>query len=445
VADVSPGIFARQPMPLSVYVCQYTFVSQCVVCGFRRQRYSSTIRWKIGPVAMHDTNDKRLPTTPSKMQRLTEARVDSKIPRGSVTLTHAPVVQHKLPPTSHAGSNCYSCEDRPQESEVHQEAVLKTSDDCFSYVSHMADDIAKMSRIGKKSWDLKYFSAVSKGPFACFLFFRSTLRLAGHLQKARATVALCQRAGEKTHQPTTMANTVARTATQQVTARGEPLRANHDDDSIGSNCKNAVTNASAVAGTPKLDFLCTVLEFDGHFNKTNSPVTTIDWKTIENFKSSVDDRLASPSCSSAMASRDDDSSSSCENRGDVNVKRCISPSTHPMPSKPCLFEPSLGRPLPRPPMLPSSLYSTDKKRKLEEYENDGNSNAISAHQHPNTFHCKAKVYLPSGKSLDIVAPTIVPEKKRGVVTYQRCTDLRMDPLSPPPFTLPKRPVGFLPR
>jgi hypothetical protein len=101
-------------------------------------------------------------------------------------------------------------------------------------------------------------------------------------------------------------------------------------------------------------------------------------------------------------------------------------------------------------MLPGSLYSTDKKRKLEEYENDNGSNATSAH-HPNTFHCKAKVYLPSGKSLDIVAVPAYYDvaannnKKRAVVTYQRCTDLRMDPLSPPPFTLPKRPVGFLPR
>jgi hypothetical protein len=270
--------------------------------------------------------------------------------------------------------------------------------------------------------------------------------------KGASNGRIVPRAGEKTTHPTTtttMADTVVRTATQRVAANGEPLRANNDDDSIGSYSKDVFTNAGAVAGTPKLDFLCTVLEIDGHFNKTNSPATTFDWKTIENLKSSVDDRLASPSCSSAVASRDDDSSSSCENRGDVYVQRCISPSTHPMPSKPCLFEP-LGRPLPRPPMLPSSLYSTDKKRKLEEYENDNGSNATSAH-HPNTFHCKAKVYLPSGKSLDIVAVPAYYDvaannnKKRAVVTYQRCTDLRMDPLSPPPFTLPKRPVGFLPR
>jgi hypothetical protein len=234
-----------------------------------------------------------------------------------------------------------------------------------------------------------------------------------------------------------MVNTgvVAGTTTEQLTYR-EPPRPNNKNYSRSPTVANA-------ASTPKLDVLCTVLEIDEHFKKE-----MIDWKTIKGLESSA--KLFTSSSAAVLpvqtavpSSRD---SSSRENRDDFNPQRCSSPPKQSstelhtcVASKP-FFEP-LGRPLPRPPMLPNSFYematpaTTDKKRKLELVNN---SNAAN-----NTFHCKAKVYLPSGKSLDVAPPSSSSSKRAAV--FQRCTDLRMDPLSPPPFALPKLPMGFLPR
>jgi hypothetical protein len=253
---------------------------------------------------------------------------------------------------------------------------------------------------------------------------------------------------QKKSLPVTMANTgvVAGTTTELV-SNTEPSRPNNKNDSSRSH--PTVANA---ASTPKLDVLCTVLEIDEHFKKE-----MIDWTTIKDLKSSAKLFTSSSSCSKLAAavlltavtsSRD---SSSRENRGDVNPQRCNSPpkesqrELHTCVASKSFFEPgALGRPLPRPPMLPNSLYemastpaNTDKKRKFELVNN---SNAAN-----NMFHCKAKVYLPSGKSLDVVPAPSASSSKRAAVFLQRCTDLRMDPLSPPPFALPKRPMGFLPR
>jgi hypothetical protein len=165
--------------------------------------------------------------------------------------------------------------------------------------------------------------------------------------------------------------------------------------------------ATTTTTTPKAEFLCTMMQLDEPFTKKSSGRDTIGWGDIKDWK---EGRLKSPpkypTSTTAAAST---ATVVIEDEVDADQQ-------HQTISRSFI----LGRPLSRPPVLPNCHYHNHvavKKRDFDDLDSEGT-----------TIDCRGKVYLPSGKSMD------VPAKRM----FRRCTaGLRMDPLSPPPFSLPK--------
>lgn len=176
---------------------------------------------------------------------------------------------------------------------------------------------------------------------------------------------------------------------------------------VGSNAVAPVSRLNNNdATTPRLDFLCAVLEIDQQ--RKASPKEVLSFKRLK----AVEGLMVEDDNNVDVENRSDEQGTARGNSPSSSELRMDS-SNRSVPAS-CVK----ARPLPRPPVLPTKRVTVPT----------GNKRKATDHQDMRVA-CRTKVYLPNGKCFDM--PSL---STTGAAV--------MDPLSPPPYLLPKRLVGI---